>query len=115
MEYLIMTLGLKVACVITSILGGLFNYNQKKIISRKGNSGGHIRWHAERAKARKELFFSLCLAIVSVELFIPPLLYQFGLHTTFAPLLAFLIGYSGMRLVPAIERKIAKVLDKSIH
>ena len=112
MEYLILAFGAKVACVITSIIGGLCNYNTKKVKSKKGNSGGHVKWAVERQKARKDLFLSLIIAIISVEIFIPPLLHQFNLHVTLAPLLAFFIGYSGMRLLPAIEHKITKFLDK---
>tara|TARA_R110002094_G_scaffold207182_1_gene177586 strand:- start:132 stop:479 length:348 start_codon:yes stop_codon:yes gene_type:complete len=112
MEYLILAFGAKVACVITSIIGGLCNYNTKKVKSRKGTSGGHIKWAVERHQARKDLFLSLVIAVISVELFIPPLLHQFNLHVTLAPLLAFFIGYSGMRLLPAIEHKLTKFLDK---
>tara|TARA_R100000742_G_C4254692_1_gene72707 strand:+ start:59 stop:397 length:339 start_codon:yes stop_codon:yes gene_type:complete len=111
MEYLILTIGLKKVCFIFSIIGGLFNYNNKKVHSKKGN-GRHINWLMERKKARIDLFLNICIAIVSVELFIPPLMATFDLHTTFAPALAFFIGFSGIRLMPAIEQKIKKTLDK---
>ena len=37
---------------------------------------------------------------------------QFDLHITFSPAIAFFIGYSGMRLIPMMERKVSKALDK---
>ena len=112
MESILAIFGIKVSCVLASIFGGLFNYNTRKTQSKIGNSGGHIKWMVERQRARKELWLSIIIAIVSAAFFIPPIIHQFGLHVTFSPAIAFMIGYSGMRLLPAIEHKIKSALDK---
>ncbi len=103
--------GVSVVCMIASVLGGFCNYNVKKA---KGKTplGGHIKWAVERKRARIEFLLSVCIAAISAEFFVPPIINQLGLHITFSPAIAFFIGYSGMRLIPMIERKISQALDK---
>ena len=114
MEYFIAQYGSKLCCVIASILGALFNYNTKKL-KGKTPRGGHVKWLVERQRARQELFFTLILAVVTAEFFIPPLLEIFGLSMLAGPAIAFFIGYSGIRLLPAMEKKISLTLDKLSH
>lgn len=111
MEYFIAQYGSKLCCVIASILGALFNYNKKKL-KGKTPKGGHIHWLIERKRARQELGFTLILAVVTAEFFIPPILHIFNLGMLAGPAIAFFIGYSGMRLLPAIESKIHDILEK---
>ena len=111
MQYLINMFGVSVVCIIASILGGFCNYNIKKA---KGRTplGGHVKWHVERKRARIEFMLSVFIAAVSAEFFVPPIIHSFDLHITFSPAIAFFIGYSGMRLIPMMERKISQALDK---
>tara|TARA_R110002167_G_scaffold317858_3_gene523471 strand:- start:126 stop:455 length:330 start_codon:yes stop_codon:yes gene_type:complete len=102
----------KVTCIIVSIIGGLCNYHVKKNKGRKPTRGGHINWLVERARARRDLGLNIVIAIISVVLFIPPIIHTFNLHITWAYALAFFIGYSGVKLVPLILDKIKKTLDK---
>ena len=87
------------------------NYNVKKV-KGKTPKGGHINWLVERKRARIEFMLSVFIAAVSAEFFVPPIVNQFGLHITFSPAIAFFIGYSGMRLIPMMERKVSQALDK---
>ena len=97
--------------VLASIAGGLCNYNTKKIKGKKPK-GGHINWLVERKRHRQELFYNIGIALVSAKFLIPPVMVSFSLHNSFAPALAFFVGYSGMRLLPAIESKIHNILEK---
>jgi len=99
--------------IFASIAGGLCNYNTKKVKGRKPK-GGHINWLVKRKQARREFFLNVGIALISAFFFIPPIMHSFDLHHTFAYAIAFLIGYSGMRLLPAIESKITKFLDKTM-
>jgi hypothetical protein len=113
MEYLITHFGSKACCIVASILGALFNYNKKKL-KGKTPKGGHINWLVERKRARQELAFTLILAIVTAEFFIPPLLEIFNLSMLAGPAIAFFIGYSGMRFLPMIETKIEQLINKKV-
>ena len=97
--------------VIASTAGGLCNYNTKKVKGRQPK-GGHINWLVERKRHRQELFYNIGIALVSAKFLIPPVMESFNLHNTFAPALAFFVGYSGMKLMPMILDKIKKTLDK---
>ena len=110
-EYFIGQYGGKLCCIVASVLGGLFNYNTKKLKS-KTPKGGHISWLVDRQRARQELGLSIIIAVISAEFFIPPLLEIFGLSMLAGPAIAFFIGYSGLRLLPAIEKKLNNALDK---
>ena len=112
LESILAIFGIKVTCVFASILGGLFNYSTKKLKGKQGNSGRHINWMVQKQRARKELGLSILIALVSTMFFIPPLIHQFDLHVSLSPALAFIIGYSGMRLLPAIEQRFNEILKK---
>ena len=97
--------------VLASIAGGLCNYNTKKLSGKKPR-GGHINWLVERKRARSELLLNIIIALISAKFFVPPLIESFALHPSLGPAVAFIIGYSGIRLLPAIEKKINNALDK---
>lgn len=99
--------------VLASVAGGLVQYNTKKL-SGKRPKGGHIKWLVERNRARRELFLNIVIALVSTVFFIPPLIESCAIHPTFSYAIAFVIGYSGVRLLPAIEKKISSTLDKTL-
>jgi len=62
----------------------------------------------------KNLVLAAVVGWIAAEFFIPMLMeqFQFGPYTALA--IAFLIGYSGIRLLPHLEKKVFKKLDKAI-
>ena len=111
MEYFITHFGITLCCVIASVAGGLFNYNTRKLKLKKPR-GAHINWLVERKRARQELGLSIVIAVVSAEFFIPPLIHMLNISMLAAPAIAFILGYSGIRLLPAIEHKLKSILEK---
>ena len=62
----------------------------------------------------KNLVVAAVVGWIAAEFFIPMFMeqFEFGPYTALA--IAFLIGYSGIRLLPKIEQKVFKKLDKAI-
>ena len=100
METLLAVFGAKWCCVFASTCGGLSN-------------GLVHKWTGYASEA-KNLIVAAIVGWVAAEFFIPMLMEQieFGTYTALA--IAFLIGYSGIRLLPKIEQKVFKKLDKAI-
>ena len=51
---------------------------------------------------------------IAAEFFIPMLMEQFQFGTYTALAIAFIIGYSGIRLLPHVEKKLFKKLDDAL-
>ena len=100
METLLAVFGAKWCCVFASTMGGLTNGLVHKWM-------GWI-WEA------KNLAVAAIVGWFAAEFFIPALMesFKFGPYTALA--IAFVIGYMGIRLLPHLERKIVKKIDKSI-
>ena len=62
----------------------------------------------------KNLAVAAIVGWLAAEFFIPMLMeqFEFGVYTALA--LAFVIGYSGIRLLPRLEKKVFKKLDKAL-
>jgi hypothetical protein len=62
----------------------------------------------------KNLALAAIVGWIAAEFFIPMLMeqFEFGVYTALA--IAFFIGYSGIRLLPHLEKQIFKRLDKTI-
>jgi hypothetical protein len=62
----------------------------------------------------KNLAVAASVGWIAAEFFIPMLMeqFEFGVYTALA--IAFLIGYSGIRLLPHLEKKVFKKLDKAL-
>ena len=62
----------------------------------------------------KNLVVAAVVGWIAAEFFIPMLMeqFEFGVYTALA--LAFIIGYSGIRLLPRLEKKVFKKLDKAL-
>ena len=99
--------------IIASVLGGLCQYNTTKHKAKKPR-GSHINWLVKRQRARKELGLNIMIALISCFFFIPAIDHAFTLHITTHYVIAFIIGYSGIRWLPAIEAKLNKILDRTI-
>ena len=100
METLLTVFGAKWCCVFASTCGGLTN--------------GLVHKCTGLAMEAKNLAVAAIVGGVAAEFFIPALMewFEFGVYTALA--IAFLIGYSGIRLLPKLEKKVFKKLDKAL-
>ena len=100
METLLTIFGAKWCCVFASTCGGLTN-------------GLVHKWTGLVMEA-KNLAVAAIVGWLAAEFFIPMLMeqFEFGVYTALA--LAFIIGYSGIRLLPRLEKKVFKKLDKAL-
>ena len=99
MEYLIQTFGAKFCCIFASGCGGVANILTKKQFN---------------LRALKDVALALIVGWIAAEFFITMLMEQFDFGTYTALAIAFLIGYSGIRLLPHIEEKVFKKIDKAL-
>ena len=100
METLLALFGAKWCCVFASGCGGLTN-------------GLVHKWTGWISEA-KNLGLSVVVGWVAAEFAIPALMEQFEFGPYTALGIAFLIGYSGIRLLPHLEKRIFKKLDRVI-
>ena len=100
METLLAIFGAKWCCVFASTCGGLTN--------------GLVHKWTGFAMEAKNLAVAAAVGWIAAEFFIPMLMeqFEFGVYTALA--IAFLIGYSGIRLLPRLEKKVFKKLDKAL-
>ena len=95
MEFLIQTLGAKLCCVLSAGCGGAANALTKRTFNWAGV---------------KDVFLALVVGWIAAEFFIPPIMKHWTLDMTWGPAIAFVIGYCGIRLLPAIENRLKKVI-----
>ena len=95
MEALIMAIGVKACCIGSATIGGAAN------------------WAVNRAIKWIDLAVAIGVGWVSAELFLPPIMMHFMLDITWGPALSFIIGFSAIRLLPVIEARIRKFIEKS--
>lgn len=100
METLLTIFGAKWCCVFASTCGGLTN--------------GLVHKWTGFAMEAKNLAVAAIVGWLAAEFFIPMLMeqFEFGVYTSLA--IAFLIGYSGIRILQRIEKKVFKKLDKAL-
>ena len=100
METLLAIFGAKWCCVFASTCGGLTN--------------GLVHKWTGYAREAKNLVVAAIVGWLAAEFFIPALMewFEFGVYTALA--IAFIIGYSGIRLLPRLEKKVFKKLDKAL-
>ena len=98
METLLAVFGAKWCCVFASTCGGLAN--------------GLVHTWLGWAKEAKNLAVAAIVGWFAAEFFIPALMeqFEFGPYTALA--IAFVIGYSGIRLLPKLEQQLFKRIDK---
>ena len=100
METMLAIFGAKWCCVFASTLGGLTN----------GLVHKWMGWLWEI----KNLAIAAIVGWIAAEFFIPALMEQFEFGPMTAIAIAFFIGYTGIRLLPYLERKFFSKLDKAI-
>ena len=100
METLLALFGAKWCCVFASTAGGVTN----------GLVHTWTGWKSEL----KNVALAAAAGWIAAEFAIPALMeqFEFGVYTALA--IAFLIGYMGIRVLPHLEAKIVKKLDKAI-
>ena len=100
METLLALFGAKWCCVFASGCGGLTN-------------GLVHKWTGWITEA-KNLALAVIVGWVAAEFAIPALMEQFEFGPYTALGIAFLIGYSGIRLLPHLEKRIFKKIDRVV-
>jgi len=95
MEALIMAIGVKACCIGSATVGGAAN------------------WAVNRTIKWLDLLVAIAVGWISAELFLPPIMMHFMLDITWGPALSFIIGFSAIRLLPVIEARIRKLIEKS--
>jgi len=100
METLLALFGAKWCCVFASGCGGLTN-------------GLVHKWTGWLSEA-KNLGLSVAVGWVAAEFAIPALMEQFEFGPYTALGIAFMIGYSGIRLLPHLEKRIFKKIDRVV-
>ena len=100
METLLTIFGAKWCCVFASTCGGLTN--------------GLVHKWTGLAMEAKNLVVAAAVGWIAAEFFIPMLMEQFEFGPYTALTIAFLIGYSGIRLLPHLEKKVFQKIDKAI-
>lgn len=98
MEYLIVTFGAKFCCIFASGCGGLANCLTKMQFN---------------LMALKDVSIALIVGWIAAEFFIPPVMKHFVLDMTWGPAIAFVVGYCGIRILPAIENRLKKVISNN--
>jgi len=100
METLLAIFGAKWCCVFASTAGGVTN----------GLVHTWTGWKSEL----KNVGLAAAVGWIAAEFLIPALMesFEFGVYTALA--IAFMIGYSGIRLLPHLEKKIFSKIDKAI-
>ena len=100
METLLALFGAKWCCVFASGCGGLTN-------------GLVHKWTGWLSEA-KNLGLSVAVGWVAAEFAIPALMEQFEFGPYTALGIAFIIGYSGIRLLPHLEKRLFRKIDRVV-
>ena len=100
METLLALFGAKWCCVFASGCGGLTN-------------GLVHKWTGWVTEA-KNLALAVVVGWVAAEFAIPALMEQFEFGPYTALGIAFLIGYSGIRLLPHLEKRLFRKIDRVV-
>ena len=100
METLLALFGAKWCCVFASGCGGLTN--------------GLVHKWTGWAMEVKNLVLAVAVGWVAAEFAIPALMEQFEFGPYTALGIAFIIGYSGIRLLPHLEKRLFRKIDRVV-
>ena len=100
METLLALFGAKWCCVFASGCGGLTN--------------GLVHKWTGWAMEVKNLALAVAVGWVAAEFAIPALMEQFEFGPYTALGIAFIIGYSGIRLLPHLEKRLFRKIDRVV-
>jgi len=90
LEALILAIGAKTCCIASAGVGGAANV----LTNKKFSWGG-----------AKDILLAVIVGWIAAEFFIPPIMKHFVLDILWGPAIAFVIGYSGIRLLPLLEER----------
>ena len=96
LEYWIMTIGAKTCCIAASGCGGA----AYAITQKQYNLDG-----------LKNILVAIVVGWVAAEFFIPPIMKHWALEIIWGPAIAFMVGYSGIRLLPVIEGRMKRFIE----
>ena len=95
LEYWIVTIGAKTCCIGAAGCGGAANALTKRAFNLDG---------------LKDILVAVIVGWIAAEFFIPPVMKHWGLEMIWGPAIAFMVGYSGIRLLPILEARAKKVI-----
>ena len=95
LEYWIMTIGAKTCCIAAAGAGGATNALTKRAFNLDG---------------LKDVVVAIIVGWIAAEFFIPAIMKHWGLEMIWGPAIAFVIGYSGLRLLPLLEARAKKLI-----
>ena len=97
LEFWIVQIGAKTCCVAASGCGGLANaLTQKRAFSLDRD---------------KDITDAIIVGWIAAEFFIPGIMQHWELAIVWGPAIAFMIGYSGLRLLPVIEARARRFIE----
>ena len=96
LEYWIVTIGAKTCCIAASGCGGAAN----AITQKQYNLDG-----------LKNILVAIIVGWIAAEFFIPPIMKHWALEIIWGPAIAFMVGYSGIRLLPVIEARMKRFIE----
>ena len=97
LEFWIVQIGAKTCCVAASGCGGLANaLTQKRAFSLDGV---------------KDITVAIIVGWIAAEFFMPGIKRHWALDILWGPAIAFMIGYSGLRLLPVIEARARRFIE----
>lgn len=96
LEYWIVTIGAKTCCIAAAGCGGAANALTKRAFNLDG---------------LKDILVAVIVGWIAAEFFIPPVMKHWGLEMIWGPAIAFMVGYSGIRLLPILEARARKVIE----
>jgi len=96
LEYWIVTIGAKTCCIAASGCGGAANALTKKAYNLDG---------------LKDILVAIIVGWIAAEFFIPAIMKHWVLEVVWGPAIAFMIGYSGIRLLPVIENRMKRFIE----
>jgi len=95
LEYWIMTIGAKTCCIAAAGAGGATNALTKRAFNLDG---------------LKDILVAVIVGWIAAEFFIPPIMKHWALEMIWGPAIAFVVGYSGLRLLPVLEARARKLI-----
>tara|TARA_R110002020_G_scaffold213289_3_gene420011 strand:+ start:1796 stop:2233 length:438 start_codon:yes stop_codon:yes gene_type:complete len=96
LEYWIITIGAKTCCIAAAGCGGAANALTKRAFNLDGV---------------KDVVVAVIVGWIAAELFIPAIMQHWGLAIIWGPAIAFMVGYSGIRLLPVIEARARRFIE----
>ncbi len=96
LEYWIMTIGAKTCCIAASGCGGAVNALTKRAFNLDGV---------------KDVVVAIIVGWIAAELLIPPVMQHWELAIIWGPAIAFMVGYSGLRLLPVVEARARRFIE----